>query len=158
MKALMCGVCLLGVLESAGCAADSGGEEARPIAETHIEPTMCEPLRGIYRVTYARKSGDCADLPVQLAKFHDDTTMSALSSKCDGSVDTSEDGCDRAEDGDCDVTDDSDTSIGTAHLSSMFTQTSEIRIEGSTTISLHTSDGFTCMASYALIGDKIRDM
>lgn len=158
MKALMCGVCLLGVLASVGCAAESGDGEPPPIAETRIEPTSCEPLRGVYRVTYARKNGDCADLPVQLAKFQDDTTMSALSSKCTGEVDTSEDGCDRVEDGDCDVTDDSGLSIGSAHLSSMFSQTSEIRIEGSTTISLRTNDGFVCTASYALIGDKIRDM
>jgi hypothetical protein len=155
----MCGVCVLGVLGSLGCAAESIEPEEVPVpAETHIEPVMCEPLRGVYRVTYARKNGDCADLPMQLAKFKDDATMSALSSKCIGVVATSDDFCDRSEEGDCDVIDGAGVSIGTAHLSSMFTQTSEVRIEGSTTISLQTLEGAACSASYALIGDKVHDI
>lgn len=154
----MYGVCVLGALCSPSCAAESAEPERPPAEQARIYPTMCEPLLGVYRVTYARKSGDCADLPVQLAKFKDGTTMSALSSSCNGTVETSDNGCDRTEDGDCDIVDDSGVSTGAAHLSSIFKQTSEIRIEGSTTISLETLDGVpSCSASYALIGDKIRE-
>ena len=146
------------MLSGLGCAAESAAPELPPAEEGRINPTTCELLSGVYRVTYARKSGDCAELPVQLANFKDDTTLSALSTQCKGTIETSDNGCERTEDGDCDVVDATGVPTGAAHLSSIFKQTSEIRLEGSTTISLQTLAGVTtCSASYALIGDKVRD-
>jgi hypothetical protein len=154
----MYGVCVLSVLSASGCAAESAEPELPPAEDARIYPTTCEPLMGIYRVTYARKNGDCAELPVQLAKFKDNTTISALSAQCKGTIETSANGCDRTEDGDCAIVDVTGVPTGSAHLSSIFKQTSEIRLEGSTTISLQTLDGVTtCSASYALIGDQVRD-
>ena len=158
MKDLIFGVCVLSVLSGLGCAAESAGPEQPPAEEARVSPTTCEPLMGVYRVTYARKSGDCAELPVQLAKFKGDTTLSALSTQCQGTIRTSDDGCERTEDGDCDIVDVTGVPTGAAQLSSIFKQTSEVRIEGSTTINLQTLDGVTtCSASYALIGDKVGD-
>lgn len=155
MKVLTCGLCLLGALTGSGCVNDRPAPELQGPSELVIGPQSCAPLQGVYRITYAKRNGDCADLPAQLAKFQDDTTMSALSSACEGTVQTSDDACDREEDGVCAVLDSAGIRIGDAHLNAVFTQTSEIRIEGSATISLTTFAGAACTANYALIGDKI---
>ena len=145
-------VCLLSVTGSFACASDSNTPDApSDPAEVMLGPFECTPLVGTYRVVYAKRSGDCADLQEQLAHFSDRPSTSALSDDCQGTVTTSEDDCDREEDSVCSIISEQDGSfLGTAKLVTAFTQTSEMRIEGMATIELD-----SCSATYSLIGSKI---
>jgi hypothetical protein len=150
----MYAVCLLSVLGSFACAAEEGAPEA-PAELVIVAPTECTPLDGAYRVVYAKRSGDCADLPEQLAQFSDRSSTSALNDDCQATVTTSEDDCDREEDAVCPIVGDDHAPIGTANLTTAFTQTSASRIEGMATIELTTTAGTGCSATYALIGSKV---
>jgi hypothetical protein len=158
VKFLSCGVCVLSVM-ALGCAADSGSvPEPMPTEpeESQIEYSGCEPLSGVYRVSYAKQSGDCADLPEQLARFTDRSNSSALAPSCIGSITNSEDACDREEDATCPVTDDYGASVGQARLTTTFTQASATKLEGTATIALTTLGGPGCTATYAVSGTKIQ--
>jgi hypothetical protein len=148
----MCGAHLLGVL-AWSCAADSAAPEEP--AKSMIELPACTPLAGVYRVSYSKRTGDCADLPEQLAQFADRTNASALSPSCISAVETSVDGCDRQEDGICPVNDDTGTSIGQARLATMLSSSDDTHLEGTASISLTTFDGTGCTATYAVSGVKI---
>lgn len=157
MKFLSCGVCVLSVM-ALGCATDSGSmpEETPTEPDTSlIELPGCQPLSGVYRVSYAKQSGDCDDLPEQLARFTDRSNSSALSPNCIGSITTSEDACDREEDATCPVNDDHGMSVGQARLTTTFTQASDTQLEGTATIELITFSGTGCAATYAVSGTKI---
>jgi len=148
-------VCVLSVSGGFACAAGENGSEPPPEpAEVVIEPYACTPLAGTYRVVYARRSGDCADLPEQLAFFDGRESISALSDDCEATVSTSEDDCDREEDAVCQVLSENGGTIGTATLVTAFTQTSAVRIEGMATIAVDTAAA-DCTATYALIGSKV---
>ena len=149
-------VCLLSVSGNLACAEGENAPDApgEP-AEVVLEPFECTPLAGVYRVVYAKRTGDCADLPEQLAHFDDRASSSALSDDCQATVTTSEDDCDREEDAVCPVLTAEGASIGSAKLFTAFTQTSAIRIEGMATIELSTDAGTGCSATYALIGSKV---
>jgi hypothetical protein len=147
-------VCLLSVLGSFACAAKEDVPEAPPELLI-VAPTECTPLDGTYRIVYAKRSGDCADLPEQLAQFDDRSSTSALSDDCQATVTTSEDDCDREEDAMCPIVSEDHSPIGSANLITAFTQTSAIRIEGMATIELSTTAGTGCSATYALIGSKV---
>lgn len=155
MKTWMYVVSLLSATGSFACAGDDNGEEP-PLdpAEVMLEPYACGPFEGSYRVIYAKRSGDCADLPEQLAHFDDRGRSSALSDDCEASVAISEDGCSREEDSVCPVLSNDGAAIGSATLLTAFTQTSAVRIEGMATIQLTTDAGTGCSATYALIGSR----
>lgn len=150
-------VSLLSVLGSFACAGDHAEEpdgQDDP-AEVVIEPYDCAPLAGVYRILYAKRSGDCADLPEQLAYFTDRSSTSALSPDCQATVTTSDDDCDREEDALCPIAAEDGATLGSANLVTAFSQTSASRIEGMATIELSTEAGRTCSATYALIGNKV---
>ena len=159
---LMYGVCLLSVMGS-GCSTydTPGGEpETEPdpdpeIAKSVIDAPACDPFSGVYRISYAKQSGDCADLPDQLARFSEGSNTSVLSKKCSGAIEMSEDGCDRTEDTTCPVEDDQGVTIGQASLTTTLTQASASKLEGTATINLTRLDGDGCTASYAVSGTKI---
>jgi hypothetical protein len=151
-------VCLLSATESFACAGDDNAAEPPPEpAEVVLEPYECGPFEGSYRVLYAKRSGDCADLPEQLAHFDDRGRSSALSDDCEASVAVSEDGCSREEDSVCPVLSNDGAAIGSATLLTAFTQTSAVRIEGMAKIELTTDAGKGCSAIYSLIGSKVVD-
>jgi hypothetical protein len=129
--------------------------EAPETADLVLDAPDCAPLEGMYRISYAKKNGDCADLPEQLARFTDRPSSSALSSKCEGSVEISEDQCDREEDAVCPVSDDTGATIGQASLVTTFSQSAERHIEGMATLRLSTDAGIGCTATYYLIGEKV---
>lgn len=157
VKTWMYVVCVLGVMKSLACAGDREAQPEAPDdpAEIVIEPYDCTPLAGVYRIVYAKHSGDCADLPEQLAYFNDRPSTSALNDDCQATVTTSEDDCDREEDAVCPITAEDGAMLGSANLITAFSQTSASRIEGTATIELSTDAGKTCSATYALIGNKI---
>jgi hypothetical protein len=158
---LIGGVCLLSVWGS-GCStydAPGGDPETEPdpeIAKSVIDAPACDPFSGVYRVSYAKQTGDCADLPEQLARFSEDSNTSVLSKKCSGSIETSADSCDRTEDTTCPVEDDQGATIGQASLTTTLTQASASELEGTATIHLTRLDGDGCTATYAVSGTKIR--
>ena len=151
-------VSLLSVSGTFACAGEENAAEPPPEpAEAVLDPYTCEPLEGVYRVVYAKRSGDCTDLPEQLAYFDGRAESSALNGNCEASVATSEDDCDREEDAVCPVVSDTGAALGSATLVTAFTQTSAIRIEGMATVELTTNAGGGCTATYALIGSKVSE-
>ena len=157
---LMCGVCLLSVMGASCSTYDTpGGEpEGEPdpeIAKSVIDAPVCDPFSGVYRVSYSKLSGDCADLPEQLARFSEGSSTSVLSKKCSGSIETSEDSCDRTEDTTCPIEDDRGATIGQANLTTMLSQASASQLEGTATIDITQLDGSGCTGTYAVSGTKI---
>ena len=150
-------VCLLSVFGSFACAAEEPTVEPLPppTSEVVLEWYECGPFEGTYRVVYAKRSGDCADLPEQLAHFDGRPQSSALNGNCEATVATSVDDCSRQEDSVCPVLSDDGAAIGSATLVTEFTQTSAARIEGKAEIELTTDAGGGCSAVYSLIGTRI---
>lgn len=149
--------CVLSVLASEGCAVGESSPDPSDPSEVVLAPYECAPFEGVYRVVYAKRRGDCADLPEQLAHFDGREHASALNGSCEATITTSDDDCDREEHAKCPVLSDTGAAIGSATLVTAFTQTSEIRIEGSATIELRTIAGTGCTANYALIGSKVSE-
>lgn len=157
----MCGVCLLSVIGS-GCSTydTPGGEPEAPldpeIAKSVIDAPVCDAFAGVYRISYVKQDGDCADLPEQLARFTEDSNTSVLSKKCIGTVETSEDSCDRTEDTTCPVEDDQKAVIGQASLTTTLSQVNSTQLEGTATIKIAQLDGTGCTSTYAVSGTKIQ--
>jgi hypothetical protein len=148
----MYGLCLLGVMTSLSCAANASSSEQPPAtSESQIDNSVCEPLTGSYRIAYAKERGDCAELPEQVAYFALDGDTSALSSQCQGTIETSENGCERTEDCSSPVADASGAIEGEAHMVALFSQVGAGRAEGTVTITLQTTLGVSCSATYALL-------
>jgi hypothetical protein len=134
-----------------------GEPETEPeVAKSVIDAPACDPFAGVYRINYAKQTGDCAELPEQLARFSEDSTSSVLSKKCIGTIQVSEDSCDRQEDTTCPVEDDAGASTGQASLKTTLTQASATTLEGTATIQLTTFNGTGCTATYAVSGTKIQ--
>jgi hypothetical protein len=158
---LMYGVCLLGVLGSSCSTYDTPGGEPEAeldpeVAKSVIDAPTCDAFAGVYRINYAKQSGDCADLPEQLARFSEDSNTSVLSKKCIGSIQTSDDNCDRTEDTTCPVENEQGATIGQANLTTTLSQASGSELEGTATITVTQLDGTGCTASYAVSGTKLQ--
>jgi hypothetical protein len=154
MKTSMCARYLLSVLLGSGCASESE-PTLPPTAEVMLAPFTCTGISGVYRVSFVRTTGDCAELPEQLARFTPGANTSALSKDCVGSVETSSDLCDREEETTCAVRDNTGASVGSANLIAVYSQASESRIEGMTTISLVTVGETACTATYSFFGVRV---
>lgn len=148
---------LLTMVAALGCAGtvEEPEEPEEPKELVLNAPPECAPLAGQYRVVYAKRRGDCADLPEQIASFSDRAHTSALNGSCEAEVSSSEDDCQREEDAVCPIVGTDGTLLGSASLITAFSQTSAVRVEGMATIEINPLVGAGCTATYALIGSKV---
>jgi hypothetical protein len=141
----------------AGCASAAEAPDDPETAEVMLDVPECVEYEGAYRISYAMRSGDCAELPDQLATFDTGSSGSSLADHCEVAVVTSYDGCDREEDSSCRVLDASGVQIGAARLLAKFTQPGKDRIEGTTDIEVSLNNGQGCTGKYSFVGSKVEN-